>query len=126
MMGRLVALGFAAVLLVATSGCGSDDDGADTLTKQEWIVAADSICVALNEELEPIPEPQSAEEIAETGAEVAEISRTRLSELRASRTSTASAEARSISAQVPCVIITRPGSRDRGLVPSLTGPGVAG
>ncbi len=30
MMGRLVALGFAGVLLVATSGCGSHDDGADT------------------------------------------------------------------------------------------------
>lgn len=82
-IGRFLRLGLAMVLVVVAASCGGDDDGGDTLTKQEWTVAADSICVELNEQLEPIPEPQTAEEMVATGAEVAEISRTSLRELRA-------------------------------------------
>jgi hypothetical protein len=82
-IGRFSRLGLAMVLVVVAASCGGDDDGGDTLTKQEWTVAADSICVELNEQLEAIPEPQTAEEMVATGAEVAEISRTSLRELRA-------------------------------------------
>lgn len=67
-------------LVVLAVGCG--DDG-ETTTTQEWLTAADAICAEINTQLEPIPEPQTIEEIAAATAQVDEIWRNGLNELHA-------------------------------------------
>jgi len=70
-----VTLGFALV----AAGCGSDDS--DTMSKQEWIAAADAICVDMNAQLEGISEPQTIEEMAAAQSQVEDVWRTGLADL---------------------------------------------
>jgi hypothetical protein len=68
--------------LLLAAGCGGDDDS-EGMTKEEWVAAADAICVDMDAELAPIPEPQTPEEIADAGEQAAQITRNGISELRA-------------------------------------------
>lgn len=70
-----VTLGFALVAV----GCGSDDG--DTMSKQEWVAAADAICVDMTEQLEGISEPQTIEEMAAAQSQVEDVWRTGLADL---------------------------------------------
>lgn len=66
------------------AACGEQDDaGGDVLSKQEWIAAADAICVELNDRLAEIPEPETLEILAATGDEVNQLARDAIGELRA-------------------------------------------
>ena len=65
-------------LVVLTVGCG---DG-ETTTTQEWVTAADAICAEMNAQLDPIPEPQTIKEFADASAQVNQIWRNGIDELR--------------------------------------------
>jgi hypothetical protein len=67
-------------LVIVAVGCGN---AGETMTTQDWVTAADAVCADMNAQLEPIPEPQSIDEMADASAQVDEISRTGLAELRA-------------------------------------------
>jgi hypothetical protein len=71
-----VALGFA----LFAAGCGSDDG--DTMTRQEWVAAADAICVEMNTQLEGISEPQTIDEIAAAQSQVEDVWRAGLADLK--------------------------------------------
>ena len=91
--GRLRPRRSAIALVVAclfAAACGSDessnaDGGAERLTKEEYIAQADAICQEANAAIEAVPEPQSAEELAEYGEQVVEIGQDQLDRLRALR-----------------------------------------
>jgi hypothetical protein len=67
-------------LVIVAVGCGN---AGETMTTQDWVTAADAVCADMNAQLEPIPEPQSIDEMADASAQVDEIWRTGLAELRA-------------------------------------------
>jgi len=74
-------LGLAALgLVLAPVGCGSDSDS-DTMNKQEWIIAADAVCVEMNAQLEGIPEPTTIEEFEAAQRQVEDVWRSGLADL---------------------------------------------
>lgn len=84
MTGRiLVVLVLGLAMVLSAVACGDDDEATDSLTKAEWIEAADEICIELDQELAEIPEPESPEEMGETGLEVVAITAAKFEELRA-------------------------------------------
>lgn len=58
-------------LFVAAAGCGDDDS--DTTNKQEWVAAADAICVDMNAQLDDIAEPASLEEFEAAQNQVKQV-----------------------------------------------------
>jgi hypothetical protein len=78
---RMIVRSAVAGLLLAVSGCGSDDGGG-ALTKEEWIASADAICADMMAQEEEIPEPQSVEEMVAASEEFFEITRAGIGELK--------------------------------------------
>ena len=78
---RMIVRSAVAGLLLAVSGCGSDDGGGAP-TKEEWIASADAICADMMAQEEEIPEPQSVEEMVAASEEVFEITRAGIGELK--------------------------------------------
>lgn len=76
----LVAALMVMVALLAGS-CGDDDDTV-ALARAEWVAAANASCVDMYEELSTIPEPESTEEIAESGGQSIRIKRAMVDRIR--------------------------------------------
>ena len=65
-------------LVLASVGCGGDGD---TMDKQEWVLAADAVCVDMNTQLEGISEPKTIEEFAAAQSQIEDVWRSGLADL---------------------------------------------
>jgi hypothetical protein len=74
---RLLAL---AVVAVALAACGGDEG--ERLSEADWIAQADSICAEAQDELDALPEPANAAELAEQAEAAVEIAERQLARLR--------------------------------------------
>jgi hypothetical protein len=68
--------------LFVVAGCG-DDEGGETITKEEWLSSAEAICADMRAQEDEIPEPQTVEEMADALDRVEEISSEGIEELEA-------------------------------------------
>lgn len=74
---RLPAVALAATVLAACGG-----DGGERLTESEWIAQADAICAEAQDEIDALPEPTNAAELAEQARQAVAIAERQLSRLR--------------------------------------------
>jgi hypothetical protein len=83
--GRGLA-GITAAGMLVLAGCGGDGgDGAESLSKSEWIEQADEICAQADEDVEALTDPTTLDEIGAFTDEASGISRDALADLRALR-----------------------------------------
>jgi hypothetical protein len=72
--------------MLVLAGCGGDGgEGAEPLSKSEWIEKADEICAQADEDIEALGDPTTLDEIGELTDEASGISRGALADLRALR-----------------------------------------
>jgi hypothetical protein len=72
--------------MLVLAGCGGDGgEGAEPLSKSEWIEQADEICAQADEDIEALGDPTTLDEIGELTDEASGISRGALADLRALR-----------------------------------------
>jgi hypothetical protein len=81
-MARPYVITMMLVPTVLVTGCGSDH-GSDALTTQEWIVAANAICVDVKADEAAIPTPQSLEEFTVASDQFIELDQRAVAELEA-------------------------------------------
>lgn len=77
---RLPALAVAAVALAACGG-----DGGERLSESEWIARADAVCAEAQGEIDALPEPTNAAELAEQARQAVGIAERQLARLRGLR-----------------------------------------
>jgi hypothetical protein len=72
--------------MLVLAGCGGDGgEGAEPLSKAEWIEQADAICAQADEDIEALGDPTTLDEVGELTDEASGISRDALADLRALR-----------------------------------------